>query len=110
MRKMALILVLAALAAGAFHMTTASADHTCTVPIGLYGEGCVTVNEGGYVLIVDGGAGNVDPPGPHLFFGPRGFISVSSGGGACMDDNGTADDGDPGNGLESTSPTCFGPL
>lgn len=59
---------------------------------------CVTANEGGYVAVVDGDAGNPDPI--------DGFASVSEGGQVCADDNGTADDGDPENGAESASPTC----
>jgi hypothetical protein len=70
---------------------TASAETVCT------DLGCVTVNEGGYAIVIDGAASNPDPL--------DGFISVGSGQ-VCADDNGTADDGDPSNGPESESPTC----
>lgn len=91
MRKIAVVLAVVfglGLLGGA-----ASADTVCTP------AGCATVNEGGYAVVLDGDAANPDPA--------DGFISVSNGGEVCADDNGTADDGNPDNGPESTSPTCF---
>jgi hypothetical protein len=89
MKKLALLI--AALAV-VLPLSSAMAAPTCTP------AGCVTVNEGGYVLVLDGDAANPDPG--------DGFISVSSGGRVCSDDNGTADDGNAANGPESTSPMC----
>ena len=91
MKKLALLLVV--LAAFVLPLAGATAEPVCDVPIG-----CVTVNEGGYVLVLDGDAANPDPA--------DGFISVSDDGQICSDDNGTADDGNPANGAESTSPMC----
>jgi hypothetical protein len=54
--------------------------------------GCVTVNEGGYALILDGAAGNPDPL--------DGYISVSGGGQLCADDTGSSPDD------ENSSPIC----
>jgi hypothetical protein len=69
-----------------------AADLVCTF------QGCVGANEGGHLVVVDGDASNPDPA--------DGFVSVSDDGVVCIDDNGTADDGNPNNGPESTSPTC----
>ncbi|MGH7820853.1 MAG: hypothetical protein ACREQ9_13885 [Candidatus Binatia bacterium] len=88
MRSMLLAAAIAVLAIAG----TSGADVVCT------DLGCASVNEGGYVVVADGAAGNPDPA--------DGFISVSSDGVVCADDNGTADDGDPNNGPESQSPTC----
>lgn len=90
MKKLALLLVV--LAAFVLPLAGATADPVCT------DAGCVTAGEGGYVLVLDGAAGNPDPA--------DGFISVSDGGQVCSDDNGTADDGNPDNGPESSSPMC----
>ena len=66
-----------------------------TVP----GVGYVSNSEPGYALVAEGDNGNG--------LGPlSGFISVSSGGRVCADDNGSPDDGDASNGPESSSPTC----
>lgn len=89
MRK--LVLVLAVLAV-VLPLTGAAAAPVCTP------AGCATVNEGGYMLVLDGAAGNPDPA--------DGFVSVSNSGRVCSDDNGTADDGNAANGPESTSPMC----
>lgn len=91
MRKFALLVVV--IAAVALPLAGATADPVCDVPLG-----CVTVGEGGYVLVLDGAEGNPDPA--------DGFVSVSDDGQICSDDNGTADDGNPANGPESTSPMC----
>jgi hypothetical protein len=72
--------------------SVASAETVCTA------LGCTSVNEGGYVAVVDGDAANPDPG--------DGFVSVTDDPQVCGDDNGTADDGDPANGPESASPTC----
>lgn len=79
---------IAALLAGAFVLGSvgvAGAEQVAT-PIGT-----AYVNEGGYVVFADGDAGNPDPV--------DGYISVSSGGRVCADDNG-------GWGSDGTSPTC----
>lgn len=90
MRKIAFVIALLAIV---LPLSGAAASPICDVPIG-----CVTVNEGGYILVLDGNASNQDPA--------DGFISVSNSGRVCSDDNGTADDGNPANGQESTSPMC----
>lgn len=87
MKSFLLAAAIAVLSAG-----ISSADTVCT------DLGCATANEGGYLVVADGNAANPDPA--------DGFISVSADGVVCADDNGTADDGDPENGPESTSPTC----
>jgi hypothetical protein len=86
-------LLVGVVAAAAMAFTaSAGADTVCTA------VGCASVNEGGYVLVADGDAANPDPA--------DGFVSVSAAPQVCSDDNGTADDGDPDTGPESTSPTC----
>lgn len=91
MKRIALAILLA-FGLGLLGANVASADTVCTA------AGCVSVDEGGYVVVLDGDAGNPDPG--------DGFISVSDAPRICADDNGTADDGNAGNGNESTSPTC----
>jgi hypothetical protein len=90
--KRAAVVVLAVASFLVGGVSVASAENVCTA------AGCTSVNEGGYVVVLDGDAANPDPG--------DGFISVSDAPQVCADDNGTADDGNLDNGPESTSPTC----
>ena len=83
MKKLVAVLVAGAFVLG--NIAVAGADPVVT-PVGT-----ATVNEGGYVVVLDGNDDN---------FGPvAGYVSVSSGGRVCADDNG-------GWGTPGTSPTC----
>ena len=82
MKKLLATLFAAAVMAG-FGAGVASAEQVCPA-----GDGnCATVNEGGYVLVLDGDASNQDPA--------DGYISVDGDGNVCASDEGAAGEGDP---------------